>query len=346
MLRQSSQFLRGAHRLVTSTSGSYAYCRAAIAGFATDITITTVPMPSLSPTMTHGSISVWNKNPGDVLAPGDVLCEIETDKASVGFEVQDDGILAKILTGANGGEVECGLPIALTVEDEEAYATFLTLPESEYGIVDSSDSGASAGAAVVEPVKEVTPASTSATVSVESSRRMSPAARHMVDSQILDISQVVGSSKRGLVTKGDIILGVKTGVAVKGDSSARQRSPPPAAAKAASAPAAPAQQVQQQQQSTPVSVSSEIGGAFIDIKNSNMRKVIAKRLTESKTTVPHQYTAVQCEIDELLALRKTLKNDFGVNVSVNDVVIKAAALALRDVPECNGKWIPKSGIIE
>ena len=190
------------------------------------------------------------------------------------------------------------------------------------------------------------PASPSASSASSSDRRLSHAARHMVDSQALDISQVQGSAKGGLVTKGDVILGVKAGVAVKGSSSARQRSPPPALASIASTTpvAAPTSQQQQQKQvSGSVSVSSEIGGTFTDIKNSNMRKVIAKRLTESKTTVPHQYTAIDCEIDELLALRKTLKNDFGVNVSVNDVVIKAAALALRDVPECNGKWVPKTG---
>lgn len=166
----------------------------------------------------------------------------------------------------------------------------------------------------------------------------------MVDSQALDISQVQGSAKGGLVTKGDVILGVKSGVAVKGDSSARQRSPPPAPAVTAATKTPAAATQQQPQQQASVSIAGEIGGAFIDIKNSNMRKVIAKRLTESKTTVPHQYTAIECEIDELLALRKELKNNFGVNVSVNDVVIKAAALALRDVPECNGKWVPKTGM--
>jgi pyruvate dehydrogenase E2 component (dihydrolipoamide acetyltransferase) len=73
------------------------------------------------------------------------------------------------------------------------------------------------------------------------------------------------------------------------------------------------------------------------------QQVIAKRLSESKQTVPHQYTSMEIEIDALLALRKTLKNEFGVNISVNDVVIKSAAMALRDVPECNGKWVPASG---
>lgn len=181
--------------------------------------------------------------------------------------------------------------------------------------------------------------------SAPSDRRLSPAARHMVDSQALDITQVQGSAKGGLVTKEDVILGVKSGVAVKGDPSARQRSPPPPPATVASDSKTPVTATQQQQEAATVSFSSEIGGTFIDIKNSNMRKVIAKRLTESKTTVPHHYTSIECEIDELLALRKELKNDFGVNVSVNDVVIKAAALALRDVPECNGKWVPKTGMV-
>lgn len=360
MLRQPSKLFSVGNRLVNKQMG-----RMVCARFSSDVHITTVPMPSLSPTMTHGSISVWNKVPGDVLSPGDVLCEIETDKASVGFEVQDDGILAKILSVANGGEVECGRPIALTVEDAAAYAKFLTLPESEYGIVDSSTSGeADAEAAAAVAAAAVAAASVidiSTPKTAEILRRMSPAARHMVQSQALDISKVVGSAKGGLITKGDVILGVKSGAASKSDSSAKKRSAPPAlasspAASSSGTPAvcpvsadtvavappvsrAPVAAPQQQSTATP----SSIGGAFIDIKNSNMRKVIAKRLTESKTTVPHQYTAVVCEIDELLELRKTLKADFGVNVSVNDVVIKAAALALRDVPECNGKWVTKTG---
>jgi hypothetical protein len=98
MLRQSTKLFSLSNRLLVNKQTS----RFAFSRFSTDITITTVPMPSLSPTMTHGSISLWNKAPGDVLSPGDVLCEIETDKASVGFDVQDDGVLAKILIEANG----------------------------------------------------------------------------------------------------------------------------------------------------------------------------------------------------------------------------------------------------
>lgn len=97
MLRQSTKLWSLSNRLLAKQTSRLSCCR-----FSTDITITTVPMPSLSPTMTHGSISSWNKAPGDTLSAGDVLCEIETDKASVGYDVQDDGVLAKILIAANG----------------------------------------------------------------------------------------------------------------------------------------------------------------------------------------------------------------------------------------------------
>lgn len=101
MLRQSTKLWSLSNRLLSKQASRMACC-----SFSTDITITTVPMPSLSPTMTHGTISLWNKAPGDTLSPGDVLCEIETDKASVGFDVQDDGILAKILIQANGNVMQ------------------------------------------------------------------------------------------------------------------------------------------------------------------------------------------------------------------------------------------------
>ena len=258
--------------------------------------------------------------------------------------------------------MECGRPIALTVEDKDDYATFLTLPESEYGISDATHSESNDA-----PTKEAPPAgssllklvsgllftyecsqfvdvstSTTSSSDVGTDRRLSPAARHMVETQGIDITKVQGSSKGGLVTKADVILGMKSGAAVKTEGSVIQRSPPPPSSAQVASPS-PTTTGVQPAPSAEATVTTNIGGTYTDIKNSNMRKVIAKRLTESKTTVPHHYTAAECEIDELLALRKTLKNDFGVNVSVNDLVIKAAAMALRDVPECNGRWAAKTG---
>ena len=183
---------------------------------------------------------------------------------------------------------------------------------------------------------------------------LSPAARHLVESKSLDVSSVVGSSKGGrIITKEDVLNGIKSGKVIAGASrsvaapSAQASQSPSMAAPPTLSPVAPS-----------LAVTSSICGTFTDIPNNNMRKVdlplpvpstlltpekvIAKRLTESKLTVPHVYSSIECDITELLALRNKFKKEANVNVSVNDLVIKASALALRDVPECNGFWNQKT----
>ena len=154
----------------------------------------------------------------------------------------------------------------------------------------------------------------------------------MAETKDLDIKEVVGTSKGGIISKSDLVNAVKSGIAV-----------PRAASKSASAAASAPPSSSSAKNNTLAATWTEaplgpINDKFIDIPNSNMRKVIAKRLTESKATVPHFYTSIECEIDELLAIRTTLKKSLDVNVSVNDLVIKAAAQALRDVQEANSKW--------
>ena len=144
-------------------------------------------MPSLSPTMTHGTISAWKKQPGDQLKAGDILCEIETDKASVGFEIQDDAVLAKIIVDAHGPELKCGEPIAVTVEDLSAYQLFLSNPGAVVIPVSSSSSATAAIPATTSTSNIITSSTTTKTTSspLASSIRLSPAARHMVESQNL-----------------------------------------------------------------------------------------------------------------------------------------------------------------
>eukprot|EP01035_Chromulina_nebulosa_P018827 gene18827-24606_t len=157
--------------------------------------------------------------------------------------------------------------------------------------------------------------------------RLSPAARHIIQSKYLELSSnITASGKSGrILTKSDVILGLKSGIITKRSSSTIQSSVP------TFSPPKPVEIVN-------IPSDHKINDRYIDIPNSNIRKVIAKRLTESKATVPHLYTSIECEIDELLSLRKSIKKDFDVNVSVNDLVIKSAALALRDVPEAFAKW--------
>ena len=246
-------------------------------------------MPSLSPTMTHGTISAWKRKPGDELKAGDVLCEIETDKASVGFDVQDDAVLAKILVQAHGPEIKCGEPIAITVEDLAAYEKFLSSPD------------------------QISLAVSTPPVASKSIETMTNSTHSPSNSGRTPLIKFIG--KR-------ILLSGTTTSSITAISTV-SHAPVPISIK-----------------STPSFTPSihPVNDKYTDIPNSNMRKVIAKRLTESKATVPHLYSSIEIEIDELLQVRKQLKKDFDLNVSVNDLVIKSAALALRDVPQVNSKW--------
>ena len=321
--------------------------------------ITTVTLPGLSPTMTHGTIASWVKKPGDLLQVGDVLCEIETDKASVGYDIQDEGVLAKILVPALGPELKCGSPIALTVEDMAAYEAFLKMDPSSYAI--SATAAPTPAATPAAPSSSSVSQTTAAVATSKGPQRFSPAARHMLQSQRMDPSSIVGTAMHGVISKGDVILAINAGT-VKANTAATSQHAV-ATSDASSAPgtgatsaAAVTTNIPSSSPSTfaaPVQIplvdptgGQPVNARFTDIPNTNMRKIIAKRLTESKATVPHFYTTIECDIDALMALRKVMKKDLDVNVSVNDLVIKSAALALRDVPEANAKWNKKEGKVD
>lgn len=253
--------------------------------------------------------------------------------------MQDDGVLAKILVASQGAEIACGSPIALMVEDAAAYKEFLGMDPKEYmsGDVAAPAKAAAVGAGAEAGAVAGVAASTAAggTHGGVTGGRLSPAARHMVESQSLSTAGVVGTSKHGIISKGDMLAAIRNGTAKAGALVAAA-----AAAHKVSAPpslsAAAAYSVD----------TTAVNESYTDIPNSNMRKVIAKRLTESKSTVPHFYVTMDCEIDELLGMRKALKADFDSNVSVNDLVIKSAALALRDLPQIGAKWNRAKSCIE
>ncbi|KAG5191130.1 2-oxoacid dehydrogenases acyltransferase-domain-containing protein [Tribonema minus] len=324
---------------------------------------TVVNMPALSPTMETGTITKWHAQPGTALAPGDVLCDVETDKATVAFEVQEDGVLAKILVQEGGGEVKVGSPVAVTVEDEAAYDAFTkadaagSLPYfSGEDAPSATDSQPQAPAAAAESAPPPA-AAAAANRTVPEEFAYSPAARHLAQSKGIDIVSLAGSGRGGRVTKSDLIKALASGTefpklgagrhaatepaaaaAPTGEAAAAAAAAPKAAAAKAPAPAAAAP--------APASGGSSGGGGaadHTDIPANNIRKVIAKRLAQSKATVPHLYVSAECELDALLALRKELAARHGAKVSVNDLVIRAAALALRDVPEANAQWSARDG---
>ncbi|KAK1382587.1 Dihydrolipoamide acetyltransferase component of pyruvate dehydrogenase complex [Heracleum sosnowskyi] len=279
-------------------------------------------MPALSPTMNQGNIAKWLKNEGDKIEVGDVICEIETDKATIEHECLEEGFLAKILAPEGSKDIAVGQPIAITVEDS-----------NDIEAVKSSVTGNL-------PVKEGKSAPHEAKTEVKSGKngksgftRISPSAKLLINEHGLDASSLLASGPRGTLLKGDVLDAIKSGKGSAKSSSAGKKSPP---------------QVQPQ---TSSSASESVGtrkqqsDSFEDQPNSQIRKVIAKRLLESKQNTPHLYISSDVILDPLLSFRKELKEKYNVKVSVNDIVIKAVAIALKNVPEANAFWNDEKGEI-
>jgi len=296
-----------------------------------------VGLPALSPTMEMGTIAVWKKAPGEAIEAGDIICEVETDKATVDFEATDEAVMAKILVDT-GVEVKIGSPICVFVEDSadvDAFAAF------EAPVADSAAAPAVEAEAPAAPAGGAAAAAPAAPVAVEGRTvrdedLLTPAARMMAESKAIDVRALAGTGRHGRITKGDIILALNAGTQFPALAKAPAAVAAPAEATAAAAPAAAAAP----SLPPPVSVGpvtmTDVG--YEESKASGMRKVISKRLTSSFAEVPHFYVDVEVELDALLAFRKDLKANHEVAVSVNDLVIRSAGLALRDVPEANAFW--------
>ncbi|KXV48172.1 branched-chain alpha-keto acid dehydrogenase subunit E2 [Gluconobacter albidus] len=257
---------------------------------------TDILMPALSPTMTEGKLARWLKAEGDTVAAGDVIAEIETDKATMEVEAVDEGILGRILIQEGAEGIPVNTPIAILVEDGE----FVPDTSSTQMAVSPKAETASA---------ETTPAAPASKAPAEDKGErifVSPLAKRMARERGIALDALTGSGPNGRILKRDV---------EKGPSAPRT------APKAAAAPV--------------ITASEE---TVRRVPNSTMRKVIARRLTESKTQVPHFYVSVDIELDALLALRSKLnataqENSF--KISVNDMMIKAVALALKKVPGVN-----------
>ena len=274
-------------------------------------------MPALSPTMSTGKITSWLKKPGDSVSAGDVVCEVETDKASVGYEVQEDGILAKILAPEGDKDISIGEPLAILAYDESDVAAF----------EDYTGEEVSSGGSAAQP-EQKTSASSSSTQSnlnqPQSGDRVfiSPLAKNTALSNGVSISDLAGkgSGPQGRVINSDVEAFLQAG------GSVQQASTP------ASAPS------QKQKPASKQPAPSNVDNPYEDIPLNNIRKITAARLLESKTTIPHYYMTVSIKMDELMAIRSELNKESQVKISVNDLLIKASALACRDVPEVNSQW--------
>lgn len=276
-----------------------------------------IGMPSLSPTMTEGNIARWLKKEGDKVSPGDVLCEVETDKATVEMESMEEGYIAKIIHGDGAQNIKVGETIAITVEEEEDIAKFKDYkPSTSAASPTSSEPKPSA-----EPStpKKVQPESSKAS-EPQASRPQetshaggrifaSPLARKLAEENNVPLSSIKGTGPDGRILKADVedyLASTAKGPKVK------------------DATAAPT-------------------FGYTDMPISQIRKVTASRLLLSKQTIPHYYLTVDTCVDNLMKLRSELNSlqeaSGGKRISVNDLVIKAAALALRKVPACNSSWM-------
>ena len=299
-----------------------------------------ITMPALSPTMEEGNLAKWLVKEGDSVSAGDVIAEIETDKATMEVEAVDEGIVAKILVAAGTEAVKVNEVIAILAEEGEDVAEAAKgassggaapapAPAGEKPAPAAAPSPAPAAQAAATPAPAAAaPAATTGGERVFSS----PLARRIAKDAGLDISAIGGSGPHGRVVKRDVEAAIAGGA---GKAAAMPAAATAEAPKAASAPAMSADQVLQ--------LFEE--GSYELVKHDNMRKTIARRLTEAKQTIPHFYVSVDCELDALLKLRGELNKAAPMigekpayKLSVNDMIIKALALALRDVPDANVSW--------
>jgi len=273
-------------------------------------------MTQLSPTMTEGKIARWLKKEGDTLESGEVMAEVETDKATMEMEVVDEGIMHKILS-PEGTTVAVGTAIAVIAEDgEDVPADYV--PE---GNEDVAPATTSAPEPVVEPAAPV-PAPVEPTVApVARTGRIkaSPLARRLAKQKGINLAAIQGSGPNGRIVKADIESASRRGISLGGSTAAV--TPPPS-------------------RPLPQGPLPYHADEFERVENSMMRKAIARRLSESKQSVPHFYLSVDVAMDRLMDLRAQLNEaaDGAFRLSVNDFIIKAVAKALTDVPAANASW--------
>ena len=284
-------------------------------------------MPALSPTMTEGNLAKWVKKEGDAIKAGDVICEIETDKATMEVEAVEEGTLGKILVAEGTQGVKVNEVIALLLEEGES-ADALGKPAAPKAAPAAEAPKAEAPKAEVPKTEAPKPAA------ADHGERVfaTPLARRMAEQAGVDLGSVKGSGPNGRIVKSDIEAAAGKPKQVAAPAAAAPEAAPKAAPTAAAAPAATAL--------TKERVVALAGNVpYTEIPNTSMRKVIAKRLTEAKQTVPHFYLTVECEIDQLLKIRAELNGKTeGLKISVNDFVIRASALALKKVPAANASW--------
>nr|WP_294518509.1 pyruvate dehydrogenase complex dihydrolipoamide acetyltransferase [uncultured Rhodopila sp.] len=285
---------------------------------------TNILMPALSPTMTEGTLARWLKKEGDTIKAGDVIAEIETDKATMEVEAVDEGVLGKILVADGSPNIAVNEPIAILVDEGEA------VPSGAAPAPAPKPAAAEPEPAKPDPAAKPAAAAPASNGHDVSDGRIfaSPLAKRMAQQAGIDLRALKGSGPNGRIVRADIEAAHKGGVA---PAPAAAAAPAPAVAPPAAAPVGKA-------------TAPAITAPHKLIPHSSMRKVIARRLTEAKQTVPHFYVSMDIEIDALIDLMKQLnakapqEGPGAFAITINDLVIKAAAATLRQIPTVNASW--------
>ncbi len=280
-------------------------------------------MPALSPTMEEGTLAKWLVKEGDTVSSGDLLAEIETDKATMEFEAVDDGVIARLLIPEGSEGVKVNTAIALLLEDgETADDITATTPAAATASAPQEAASPTTAPVAAPPVPQTR----------DGTRIFaSPLARRIAADKGLDLAQIPGTGPHGRIVKADVL----------GSTASAPVLTPPASATASAAPAAtPAPTLATGPTTDEVTRMYE-GREYEEIPLNGMRKIIATRLTQAKQSIPHFYLRRDIKLDALLAFRANLNAQLaarGVKLSVNDFIIKACALALQTVPDANSVW--------
>jgi pyruvate dehydrogenase E2 component (dihydrolipoamide acetyltransferase) len=296
---------------------------------------TNILMPALSPTMEKGNLAKWLKKEGDTIKSGDIIAEIETDKATMEVEAVDEGILAKILVPDGTADVAVNEIIGVIAAEGEDVKAAAAPARAEAPKAEAAPKAASPAPAIEAPKASEAPKAAAAPTASASGERpfASPLAKRLAKEAGLDLGKIQGSGPHGRIVEKDIEAAKAGGTAKATPSAAPAAAPKPAATPLAAG------------MSDEAVKKLFAPDSYEEVPHDGMRKTIARRLLESKQTIPHFYLTIDCELDALLKLRAELNaaapekdGKPAYKLSVNDLVIKALALSLRAVPEANVSW--------